>query len=521
MTHLATRRGRWSFVRGLRAHGWRLWMIVFATVLAARPTWARAPLECAPVVGAERLWSFFDAARTQRVDVVGLGDSNQAFGGHGWDAGWHEALSDEFGLYATALLAVGENFGNGAGLGDGYQGFSTASTGQFAYSGAPAALDALLSPSVAMQPLNYVYRASGGAGATINWGMTLDFGGPINVNAALRYHLTYGVFDTGSGFFQPAARRGSPPFDQFVAGSVVSTFGGALMPASLTLDLPAGTRNAPVVFRPTPWGVNVVGPFLAYYQRVEQVSRTSGAAFSTLYAWGGQSARDMALGVLSADPLYVALFVSQIRNVQGPGGKILFRINTGLNDRNEALISLGTNPTLPGNSAAAFADNLKAVVERLRGAWVSQGGASEDVYFLITVSHAVSEPDDALLVAYREAAAQVALGTINGAAVDLSKLASADEMLANNWYQSNGFDRNHLTSSGFDALAERELAVLIRPCLGDADGDERVRFSDVTKVLSTFGGCAALPGRGDANGDAVVTFADVTAVLANFGNECD
>ena len=53
-------------------------------------------------------------------------------------------------------------------------------------------------------------------------------------------------------------------------------------------------------------------------------------------------------------------------------------------------------------------------------------------------------------------------------------------------------------------------------CTGDVNGDHAVAFSDITDILSNFGGF----GTGDADFDGDVDFADVTAVLENFGNTC-
>lgn len=60
------------------------------------------------------------------------------------------------------------------------------------------------------------------------------------------------------------------------------------------------------------------------------------------------------------------------------------------------------------------------------------------------------------------------------------------------------------------------------PCPGDANGDRRVDFADITTVLVNFGNTypPGPPGPGDTNGDGVVNFADVTTVLVNFGRVC-
>ena len=58
--------------------------------------------------------SLLRAAATSRVDVVMIGDSNQLYGGVGYDDGWARSLSQRFGLYGTGLHFLGENDGQGA-----------------------------------------------------------------------------------------------------------------------------------------------------------------------------------------------------------------------------------------------------------------------------------------------------------------------------------------------------------------------------------------------------------------------
>ena len=58
-------------------------------------------------------------------------------------------------------------------------------------------------------------------------------------------------------------------------------------------------------------------------------------------------------------------------------------------------------------------------------------------------------------------------------------------------------------------------------CLGDANGDNMVNFTDLSLVISNIG-LTGTPGSvsGDVNGDGVVDFSDVSLVLANFGRTC-
>jgi aminopeptidase N len=57
-------------------------------------------------------------------------------------------------------------------------------------------------------------------------------------------------------------------------------------------------------------------------------------------------------------------------------------------------------------------------------------------------------------------------------------------------------------------------------CIGDANGDRTVNFSDITAVLASFGQSVTPGGPGDADQSGVVDFADITTVLANFGAVC-
>ena len=59
------------------------------------------------------------------------------------------------------------------------------------------------------------------------------------------------------------------------------------------------------------------------------------------------------------------------------------------------------------------------------------------------------------------------------------------------------------------------------PCPGDADGNLRVEFADITAVLANWGASYPGPGgAGDADCGGTVTFQDVTMVLSRMGQVC-
>ena len=72
-------------------------LLFFCVVLVA----AQASAE--PGVDA-KLKAAFARAATERVAVIGIGDSNQRFGGHGYTAAMPRALATVAPIYATDLL---------------------------------------------------------------------------------------------------------------------------------------------------------------------------------------------------------------------------------------------------------------------------------------------------------------------------------------------------------------------------------------------------------------------------------
>jgi hypothetical protein len=118
--------------------------------------------------------------------------------------------------------------------------------------------------------------------------------------------------------------------------------------------------------------------------------------------------------------------------------------------------------------------------------------------------------------------------------VDLFPLASGEftvRLTPFHVFPLNAGDAN-FTVTGYELRQYRDVIVLSgpannlrrvtpAPCIGDANGDRVVGFSDITFVLGSFGFNGLQPfTAGDADGDGTVTFEDITAVLAKFGYQC-
>ncbi len=443
-------------------------------------------------VNAEALRPFFDLAIRARVDVVGIGDSNQLQRSNGWDQGWHKALDERFGLYATGLVSWGEGQGLGSGQGYRYSALSSVGGG-FSYTGAPPEAAAFLDSATSLlSPHGYLHVPAGASvpGTALAGGL-FEPGCPIDIASPLRLHFSYGRFaGTGGESFQPLCRYEGFPFETILTGPVLATRSGhaGFELAYASLDVSPGPRDRPISLRATSRTSTLIGPFIAYHLRAENLSRPRGTAFSSLYAFGSKSSNDMARAVLASSDATLTHYFDSLRRLQGPSKAVLVRINTGLNDRTESRPSVRLGLT-PGNSAAAYQDNLLAIIERLRAIWTLNGWPQEELHFLLTASHPVAEPDEASLRSYRQACDQLARSQPRTATVRLDVITSASEMIANRWYQANNTDRNHLTEAAYDALASRELTTLLKPpCVADFNVDGGVDGADVAAFFEAWQG---------------------------------
>ncbi len=466
------------------------------------------------VVNAEAIRPLLERATRSRVDVVGIGDSNQLQRSNGWDQGWHKALDERFGLYATGLVSWGEGQGLGAGQGYGYSSLSSAGGG-FVYAGAPPDAAAFLDSATSLlAPHNYLHVPAGASvpGTAIAGGLFTPEC-PIGMSGALRLHFSYGRFEgTGVEAIQPLCRYEAFPFETIATGPSLSTRSGhaGFELAFAAVDVPPGSRDRPISLRAVGRGSAIVGPFIAYHLRAESVARTRGAAFSSLYAVGSKSSNDMARALRAAGDATLTHYFDSLRRLQGPEKGVLVRVNTGLNDRVESRPSVRLGLT-PGNSAPAYRDNILAIVERVQGVWALNGWPAEELHFLLTPSHPVAEPDEAPLVAYRQACDQLASTLPRTASVRLDVLSSASEMLANRWYQANNTDRNHLVEAAYDALASRELTALIRPpCIADFNVDGGIDGADVASFFEAWQAGDFLA---DVNADGGVDGGDAGAFM--------
>lgn len=408
-----------------------------------------------------------------RADIVLMGDSNIVYGGHGYDAGFARATRATVGSYGTGLLWFGENRGIGAGIGDGFETLSGSSG--FAYDGAP--IDAA---NVANDFATYLYlpaptQLSGARQAGI-----VTTQAAVDSRSNLRWHVTEGVFP-GGGSWHPVVRQGVPPYTILADLGTVSTQGTTGL-RTTSFTLPADSSRPPVLewrLAPFSFSTQLVGDLLAVRSRVENVDIRSGAVVHTYFFAGGRSARFMAGRMRATSDTAIGAY---FRDVRRTCDHVLVILNQGLNDRteNEPSVREGS----PGNSPAAFVDNMTYVVDRLRGAWAAEGWPADELHVLACVAHPVETPPSPMLQAYLDALRSC--GRADIAVTSLAEYYSESSFVERGWYAS-AIDRTHLSPAGYDAASMTLLqSVLATDCDGDFNLDGGVDGSDVADFFIAF-----------------------------------
>ena len=390
-----------------------------------------------------------------RVDFIGIGDSNQIHNGFGWDHGLQYALDQKFEMYATGLISMNEGNASGSGTGYGYN-FNASQPLIGAVSGAPAALDDYLDNGAGgPNPHFYAYLAAGAVGAGSNSGMIVNaVPDVLDHSAALDFELHYGTFASGAGDFEGSVRINQSPFSQLVTTGVISTNTGAetMQRAKMSIAADVGRTGVPLAVR---WISNANGinaPFFGLWMRCSNPARLTGYSFHTLVYRGGQSKRTMAVDMQQLSDTTLTYYFGEARRLQGLVKTIVITINSGANDRNETLTSVGPNAVTDGDSAAAFVDNFEAIKVRIEEIWTAEGWDMSELYWLVYPTHPVSDPDDGEFISYRDAIDAHILDIPNAQMIDISLLTDEAEMLANSWYASGGADRNHLTQAGYEEI---------------------------------------------------------------------
>lgn len=330
----------------------------------------------------------FNEALNQRIAVIGIGDSNQKFGGKGWSHFMAAALYEQYGCYALPLVKFPGP------------------------SGAPA--EPL--PAAFAQKMFGGWYLPKGQKIKNAWNIGSVFSGSaaLNLKSDLEFSVEYGLVGETGGVFRPAVRRNEPPWtpllqsEKLISTMTVEPEVGALRREVLLLPADS-SRTFPIMFSAVKVGGEYVGPFVGGLLTCQDKNMKNGVAYHTLYGGGGQSLYDMLNVFRTFGPQRLANYFRSVRYVlDSKGETCIVMICSGLNDRNESEKSIGPIGGFAGNSPEAYFDNLKGIMVELQQAWKAAGGAQESLFFAFMPSHPVSMPEDQKLAKYRLSAQKLA-----------------------------------------------------------------------------------------------------------------
>lgn len=380
----------------------------------------------------------FAKIRTERVAVIGIGDSNQRFGGHGWSHYMAEALEQTFGQWGTELKWMSSTKEETAKYGPPPEAFANCRAGWYL----PA-----------------------GETARVNWQhgqLYIQSNSLINVTGSLLFHIRYGTFSEGEGTFQPSVRKDQAPWSILDSHSPISTASAKMELIDTSISLPADPNRAfQLMFSASPVNKDIIGPFFASCFQAENTEKKTGVAYSTLYAAGGQSLFDMLNTFKNVlGPEKCKDYFQQIRKPLNGDKRCIIMISSALNDRNEKENSIGPKGNLPSSSPEGFSDNLKGIVNTLQTAWIQAGGTPDTIFFAFMPSHALGDPDDAKLINYRAQAVSLANQLPNAGCILIPELVSYQEMVENKYYNKGSVSNPHLSRKGYKALSEAIVKAL-------------------------------------------------------------
>lgn len=401
--------------------------------------------------------SLFNKGLSSRCDVIMIGDSNQLFGGYGFDSGYAAALAKRYGLYSTGLHFAGENDGLGAGVGYKCNTLAQGINSPYIF-GQDSVNQLLQSPEAfSFNPNASIFLADGET-CVIPIGIRLESDSPLDVGKTHIFHYKYATFNYGEGVFRPWCRFGNPAYQgQMWSVPITSSTGekGSNIGSMITPSWDS-TRPLEFVVNYNDHNNTTIGPVAFSWMRVETPAHNTGFAVHTMYGKGGASSYDMAKDITSQSIVVLADYLYSATLLQNESGLTIVRINSGMNDRTETQPSV-TNQYV-GNSPEAYVDNIKTIISRIKEAWLLLNKSPDQLYFLVSVSHPISEPNDFKLKEY-----EAALQKLTNSHVLISKqsnLISANELLSRDWYNSS-VDHFHLKPDAYNEIASREIEAAI------------------------------------------------------------
>lgn len=380
---------------------------------------------------AGRLLRFVKLARTRRMDVVGLWNSEGLQAGTGWDTAITAALGvDRFGVYATPAFPWLEGTA-GSGIGTGYNYASAAASYEYNANGtlftyanpligtAATAqlqwLDWSNAPTAAgTKPLHVplgdtktdatgfgIYNIAGG-----------DRNNPIPITDALTFTF-WGVNYTSGGSIKPIVRCvGTPDYAEVYNFGVITHTGtdGVVRKTSTNVAASAARSSWNGIAFRSHEGFNpatLIGPMFLTWMRACRTNKLAGIAVTPFYSVGSQSAYDM-YEALSTLPIETFEHFFDVLCEYQTGGisqhMAIIDLYEGSNQGVETLISVAAPNQVTADAVENYVWYMRAIVAIFRSAWTTSGRSAANICFRVSCSHPLNNSaPEAKMVTYRAA----------------------------------------------------------------------------------------------------------------------
>lgn len=244
--------------------------------------------------------------------------------------------------------------------------------------------------------------------------------------------------------------------------------------SSLTLAADS-TRTFSVEHLIANQSATITAPIALLYMNAQDPSIDNGFLYQTYISRGGQGLHRYAYVINNQHMLLKSAFFGALRTqcMEDGGGSVPmfeFSIISGVNDRDDTVLSVGPHPTSSG-TAAGFYDNLEGIILGLKEVWdYNDWDFENEVFFRIAVSP-LTEAGDTDMSSYRTAARDISDAYANTMFVDFSLLV--DNFAEAQSFWASGSDSAHLSNAGYYQYAYRSFSNFILAAF-DAPGEESV-----------------------------------------------
>lgn len=440
------------------------------------------------------LRTMLSKARTQKVDIAGIWNSEGTYLANGILTGINEALRPRLGIYGCPAVSFGMSnnddsavdsvvtykYGSGGvqyywhtlGNGSTWTAYKTERTSVnatqldfFNWNGT----EAVVAP-------NFPGHAPGALAGWACWEIVNVSGraNPIPITDSMTATFWGAEFTTGGGSIAMTFRRADGAY------TIVSNFGGSTSYAGTDGTMKKTEATVAADSSRSSWGgmqliaTSLTGKIFNTWMRVSHGTKTNGVAITPFYSRTSMSMYDMYLAVMGFTQLSYEHFFDVLTAHQGSNMNnhcVIFDLYEGSNFYSEGSVDAGAPVPGTANSPLNYVWYVQQIVAQIQGYWINSGRPVTGIAFRVSASHPINHAATEAGVDTYRAALKTGLRFNNQEArvtvMDRKELTPLTGMVA----AGDFVDSTHLTYAGY-VRTEQECW---KPLLGSSWRQGRAR----------------------------------------------